>query len=84
MSPVCTLHFPGAPFLSRETIVGACARGAQFRDQIVWPNLNLVVSLRSQGHRRSGAEGSEGVLATEGSDSLRTRGESAGVSAYPW
>ena len=84
MSPVCTLHFAGAAFASAVTTVGACARGAQFRDQIVWPNLNLVVSLRSQGHRRSGAEGSEGVLATEGSDSLRTRGESAGVSAYLW
>ena len=58
--------------------------GAQFRDQIGWANLNLVGSLRSQGHRRSGAEGSEGVLATEGSDSLRRRGESAGVSAYLW
>ena len=84
MSPVCTLHFPGAPFLSRETTVGACARGAQFRDQIGWANLNLGGALRSHGHRRSGAEGSEGVLATEGSDSLRRRGESAGVSAYLW
>ena len=30
------------------------------------------------------SEGSEGVLATEGSDSLRRRVESAGVSAYLW
>ena len=84
MSPVCTLHFAGAPFASAVTTVGACARGAQFRDQIGWANLNLGGALRSQGHRRSGAEGSEGVLATEGSDSLRRRGESAGVSAYLW